>query len=63
MSDLIPPHGGKPKPLLLKGDAWKEALDKAKTLQKIRMTTRERDDLIMMGDRGLQPSRRVHGKG
>jgi sulfate adenylyltransferase len=60
---LITPHGGKLKPLLLKGEALKEALHKAKTLQKIRMTTRERDDLIMMGIGAFSPLDGFMGKG
>lgn len=55
MSELILPHGGELKPLLLKGARLKEILEKAKALQKIRMTTRERDDLIMMGIGAFSP--------
>jgi sulfate adenylyltransferase len=55
MSELILPHGGELKPLLLKGAGLKEILEKAKTLQKIRMTTREKDDLIMMGIGAFSP--------
>ena len=55
MSNLILPHGGKLKPLLLMGEALKEAKEKAKALPKIRMTTRERDDLIMMGIGAFNP--------
>jgi sulfate adenylyltransferase len=55
MSKLIPPHGGELKPLLLIGAELKEALEKAKTLQKIQMTSRERDDLIMMGIGAFSP--------
>ncbi|NWF91385.1 MAG: sulfate adenylyltransferase [Syntrophaceae bacterium] len=62
MSHLILPHGGKLKPLLLVGEALKEAKEKAKTLPKIRMTTRERDDLIMMGIGAFSPLRGFMGK-
>jgi sulfate adenylyltransferase len=62
MSKLISPYGGELKPLLLKGEALKEALHKAKTLQKIRMTTRERDDLIMMGIGAFSPLDGFMGK-
>ncbi len=62
MFNLISPHGGDLKPLLLKGEALKEALHEAKTLQKIRMTTRERDDLIMMGIGAFSPLRGFMGK-
>jgi sulfate adenylyltransferase len=62
MSNLILPHGGKLKPLLLMGEALKEAKEKAKTLPKIRMTTRERDDLIMMGIGAFSPLEEFMGK-
>jgi len=62
MAELIPPHGWELKPLLLKGAELKEALEKAETLQKIRMTTRERDDLIMMGIGAFSPLRGFMGK-
>lgn len=52
---FIPPHGGKLTPLLLKGEALREAAEKAKFLRKVRMTSRERDDLIMMGIGAFSP--------
>jgi sulfate adenylyltransferase len=55
MLKLVPPHGGKLKPLLLKGESLKEAMEKAKSLPKVQMTTRERDDLIMMGIGAFSP--------
>jgi sulfate adenylyltransferase len=62
MTKLVPPHGGKLKPLLLKGGELKEAIKKAKSLPKIRMTTRERDDLIMMGIGAFSPLEGFMGK-
>lgn len=62
MSNLILPHGGKLNPLLLMGESLKESKEKAKTLQKIRMTTRERDDLIMMGIGAFSPLDGFMGK-
>jgi len=62
MSNLILPHGGKFNPLLLKGESLKEAKEKAKTLQKVLMTTRERDDLIMMGIGAFSPLQGFMGK-
>lgn len=62
MSWPIPPYGGELKSLLLKGLELKEALEKAKTLQKIQMTTRERDDLIMMGIGAFSPLEGFMGK-
>jgi sulfate adenylyltransferase len=61
MCALILPHGGKLKPLLLKGEERKEALRKAKSLPGIRMTTRERDDLFMMGVGAFSPLERFMG--
>jgi len=55
MSQLILPHGGKLKPLLLKGEDLKEARHRAKSLPPVHMTSRERDDLIMMGIGAFSP--------
>jgi sulfate adenylyltransferase len=63
MTKLLPPHGGKLKPLLLKGEALKDALEKSRSLSQIRMTTRERDDLIMMGIGAFSPLEGFMGKG
>ena len=62
MSELILPHGGELKPLLLKGAKLKEALEKAQFLPQIQMTTRERDDLIMMGIGAFSPLEGFMGK-
>ena len=62
MSKLIPPHGGELKPLLLKGEVLKQAIKKARTLTQVRMTTRERDDLIMMGIGAFSPLDGFMGK-
>lgn len=55
MVNLISPHGGELKPLLLKGEELKETLKKARALPRVPMTTRERDDLIMMGIGAFSP--------
>jgi len=62
MSGLVPPHGGKLVPLKLQGAALAEAQKKAKTLKHWKMTTRERDDLIMMGIGAFSPIRGFFGK-
>ena len=62
MTKLVLPHGGKLKPLLLNGDALKEAMEKAKSLPEVRITTRERDDLIMMGIGAFSPLEGFMGK-
>ena len=46
MSKLVPPHGGGSlKVLLLTGQALTDALNKAKTLEQVTMTSRESGDL------------------
>ena len=62
MSNLIPAHGGELKPLLLQDAALEAARDKARFLPRIRMTTRERDDLIMMGIGAFSPLDGFMGK-
>jgi len=53
--NLIPPHGGELKPLLLQGDALKQEIEKAKTLPQVRITSRETSDLIMLGMGAFSP--------
>lgn len=54
---LVPPLGkeGKLKPLLLQGEELKAELEKAKTLKKVPMTSRETSDLIMLGIGAFTP--------
>ena len=55
-SKLVPPHGSANlKPLLLQGDARKQALKLATTLPTITLSSRERGDLIMFGIGGFTP--------
>lgn len=55
-STLVPPHGSDQlKPLLLEGQAKQDALDKAKNLPTITISSRERGDLIMLGIGGFTP--------
>ena len=55
-SKLVPPHGSSElKPLLLKGDARKQALKLASSLPTITLSSRERGDLIMLGIGGFTP--------
>ena len=55
-SKLVPPHGSSElKPLLLKGEARKQALKLASTLPTITLSSRERGDLIMLGIGGFTP--------
>lgn len=55
MSNLVPPHGGQLKPLLLDGEARSNELQKAKSLPHVRMNSRETSDLIMLGMGAFSP--------
>jgi len=55
MSKLVPPHGGKLTPVLLPEAQRAAALEKAKTLPVIRMTSRETSDLLMIGMGAFSP--------
>ena len=56
MSKLVKPHGSNSlKPLLLDGAARKAELERAKTLPKIKMSSREVGDVIMLGIGGFTP--------
>jgi sulfate adenylyltransferase len=57
MSKLVPPHGKerKLKPLLLEGDELKAEIEKAKTLKKVPMTSREASDVLMLGIGAFTP--------
>jgi len=63
MSKLVQPHGGKGlKPLMLQGDELAKAKDNAKSLTPIRISSRERGDLIMLGIGGFTPLDGFMGK-
>jgi sulfate adenylyltransferase len=56
MSRLVRPHGGgELKPLLLTGAAQAAEMALAKTLEQVKMSSRETGDLIMMGIGGFTP--------
>ncbi|HEX7671530.1 MAG TPA: sulfate adenylyltransferase [Polyangiaceae bacterium] len=56
MSKLVPPHGSKTlRPLLLEGKEREEEIQKARSLKKVPMTSRETSDLIMMGIGAFTP--------
>ena len=56
MSKLVKPHGGgELKPLLLTGAIHDAELSRAQSLPKVRMTSRETGDLIMLGIGGFTP--------
>ncbi|MGA7595605.1 MAG: sulfate adenylyltransferase [Gallionella sp.] len=53
---LVRPHGGgKLEPLLLKGKALANELERARTLRRIKISSREKGDLVMMGIGGFTP--------
>jgi len=56
MSTLVPPHGDRGlRPLLLQGKRCAEELRREQTLRKLRITSRERGDLVMLGIGGFTP--------
>ncbi|WP_353570468.1 sulfate adenylyltransferase [Candidatus Albibeggiatoa sp. nov. BB20] len=56
MSKLVPPHGGGAlKPLLLQGEELKAELARAADLPKLKLSSREMGDLIMLGIGGFTP--------
>jgi sulfate adenylyltransferase len=56
MPGLVPPHGGGPlKPLALQGAALSAEVSRAKSLPQIRVSSREKGDLIMLGIGGFTP--------
>lgn len=53
---LVNPHGGgELLPLLLEGETLREELARAATLPKVRVTSREKGDLVMLGIGGFTP--------
>ncbi len=53
---LVRPHGGgNLEPLLLKGRALTDELERALTLPRIKVSSREKGDLVMMGIGGFTP--------
>ncbi len=52
---LVPPHGGQLKPLLLPESERPEAIEKAKSLPSVRLTSRETSDLIMLAIGAFSP--------
>lgn len=53
---LVNPHGGGAlKPLLLAGEALKAELARARTLPQIKVSSREKGDIIMLGIGGFTP--------
>ncbi len=56
MAGLVPPHGGRGlRPLRLEGDAREEELRRAQRLRKLRISSREKGDVVMLGIGGFTP--------
>ena len=56
MPGLVRPHGGGPlKPLMLAGEALAAELARARSLPALRVSSREKGDLIMLGIGGFTP--------
>jgi len=56
MPGLVRPHGGGDlKPLLLEGDALAGELARARSLLKLRVSSREKGDIVMLGIGGFTP--------
>ncbi len=53
---LVRPHGGGDlNPLLLRGRVLADELERARTLPRIKVSSREKGDLVMMGIGGFTP--------
>ena len=52
---LVSPHGGVLKPLMLAGDALERERARARSLPQVRVSSREKGDLIMLGIGGFSP--------
>ena len=56
MSALVPPHGGRGlRPLQLDGERREDEMPRARTLRQLRVTSREKGDLVMLGIGGFTP--------
>ncbi len=56
MARLVPPHGGRGLlPLQLEGEAHAAELKRAGTLRRLRITPREKGDVVMLGMGGFTP--------
>jgi len=56
MARLVPPHGGRGlRPLQVLPDDCAQELRRAQTLRKVRITSREKGDVVMLGMGGFTP--------
>ena len=54
-SQLVPPHGGSLNPRMLAAEALAAERSRAKSLRQVRVSSREKGDLIMLGIGGFSP--------
>lgn len=62
MSSLVPPHGGKLLPLLALGSQREEGIKEARALPRVRLSSREVSDLIMLAMGAFSPLQGFMGK-
>jgi len=55
MSSLVPPHGGRLLPLLVRDSELEESLKEAETLPRVRLDSKEVSDLIMLAMGAFSP--------
>src|SRR5690242_11912604 len=56
MAPLVPPHGGRGlRPLLIEGEEQASERRRASTLRTVRMSSREKGDVVMLGIGGFTP--------
>jgi sulfate adenylyltransferase len=56
MAQLVPPHGGRGlRPLSIEGQALASERERARTLRAVRITSREKGDVVMLGIGGFTP--------
>ncbi|MGD9345934.1 MAG: sulfate adenylyltransferase [Candidatus Aminicenantes bacterium] len=55
MTKLVPPHGGRLNFLLLEGEELLEEMERAKLMPRVRLSSRETSDLIMMAIGAFSP--------
>ena len=55
MSKLVPPHGGRLNFLFVEGEEREEEMERAKVMPRVRLSSRETSDLIMMAIGAFSP--------
>ena len=62
MSSLVPPHGGRLLPLLVRDSELEESIKEAETLPRVRLDSKEVSDLIMLAMGAFSPLEGFIGK-